>query len=76
MTYAVPILNSLINVTPKIQRCDGIQAIIVVPTRELAMQTHELFTKLNVSVVLISLTDLPIFFTVLPVDYYWSFMWG
>ncbi|KAL1488392.1 hypothetical protein ABEB36_014866 [Hypothenemus hampei] len=47
LTYAVPILNSLVNKTPKLQRTDGIQAIIVVPTRELALQTHELFGKIN-----------------------------
>ncbi|XP_066138089.1 probable ATP-dependent RNA helicase CG8611 [Euwallacea fornicatus] len=47
LTYIVPILNKLINIAPKLQRSDGIQAIIVVPTRELALQTHELFTKLN-----------------------------
>ncbi|CAG9764378.1 unnamed protein product [Ceutorhynchus assimilis] len=47
LTYAVPILNTLVNITPKLQRTDGVQAIVVVPTRELALQTHELFNKLN-----------------------------
>ncbi|XP_050308151.1 probable ATP-dependent RNA helicase CG8611 [Anthonomus grandis grandis] len=47
LTYAIPILNTLVNITPKLKRTDGIQAIIVVPTRELALQTHELFGKLN-----------------------------
>lgn len=49
LTYAVPILNQLVSRTPKLQRSDGVQAIVVVPTRELAQQTHELISKLNVS---------------------------
>lgn len=55
LTYAVPILNKLVNISPKIKRTDGIQAIVVVPTRELALQTHELFGKLNVSKFILSL---------------------
>lgn len=35
--------------TPKLKRQDGIQALVVVPTRELALQTHEIFNKINVS---------------------------
>ncbi|ERL88297.1 hypothetical protein D910_05684 [Dendroctonus ponderosae] len=47
LTYAVPILDQLVRRTPKLQRSDGVQAIVVVPTRELAQQTHELISKLN-----------------------------
>lgn len=49
LAYAVPILNTLLKITPKLTRQDGIQALIVVPTRELALQTHEIFSKVNVS---------------------------
>jgi ATP-dependent RNA helicase DDX31/DBP7 len=47
LAYAVPILNALQSINPRLQRQDGVQAIIVVPTRELALQTHELFGKIN-----------------------------
>ncbi|CAH1984200.1 unnamed protein product [Acanthoscelides obtectus] len=47
LAYAVPILDALQSITPRLQRSDGVQAIIIVPTRELAMQTHELFGKIN-----------------------------
>lgn len=49
LAYAVPILNALQSINPKVQRNDGVQAVIIVPTRELALQTHELFGKINVS---------------------------
>nr|CAI5870457.1 unnamed protein product [Callosobruchus analis] len=47
LAYAVPILDALQSITPRLQRSDGVQAIIIVPTRELALQTHELFGKIN-----------------------------
>ncbi|KAG5884409.1 hypothetical protein JTB14_007007 [Gonioctena quinquepunctata] len=47
LAYAVPILDALQSLNPRLQRSDGVQAIIVVPTRELALQTHELFGKIN-----------------------------
>ncbi|KAF7274293.1 hypothetical protein GWI33_013035 [Rhynchophorus ferrugineus] len=47
LVYAVPMLNRLVNINPKIQRSDGVQAIVVVPTRELVLQTVDLFKKLN-----------------------------
>ncbi|KAF2898441.1 hypothetical protein ILUMI_07734, partial [Ignelater luminosus] len=47
LTYAVPIIDALQGITPRLQRKDGVQAMIVVPTRELALQTHELFNKIN-----------------------------
>lgn len=50
LAYAVPILNALQSINPKLQRGDGVQAVIIVPTRELALQTDELFGKINVSI--------------------------
>nr|CAH7761989.1 unnamed protein product [Callosobruchus chinensis] len=47
LAYAVPILDALQSITPRLQRSHGVQAIIIVPTRELALQTHELFGKIN-----------------------------
>ncbi|CAH0552601.1 unnamed protein product [Brassicogethes aeneus] len=47
LAYAVPIVDALQSITPRIQRTNGVQAIVVVPTRELALQTHELFGKIN-----------------------------
>lgn len=34
------------NIQPKLTRADGIHALVIVPTRELAVQTYELFMKL------------------------------
>lgn len=48
LAYAVPIVDALQSINPRVKRQDGVQAIIVVPTRELALQTHEIFTKINV----------------------------
>ncbi|KAJ3641344.1 hypothetical protein Zmor_027856 [Zophobas morio] len=47
LAYAVPIIDALQSIIPRLQRQDGVQAIVVVPTRELALQTHELFGKIN-----------------------------
>lgn len=47
LAYAVPIIDALQGINPRIQRNNGVQAIIVVPTRELALQTHELLGKIN-----------------------------
>lgn len=47
LAYAVPIIDALQSIEPKIKRDAGVQAIIVVPTRELALQTHEIFSKIN-----------------------------
>uniref|UniRef100_R4G333 ATP-dependent RNA helicase n=1 Tax=Rhodnius prolixus TaxID=13249 RepID=R4G333_RHOPR len=46
LAYAVPILNFLQAVRPKISRRDGVKALVVLPTRELALQTYECFQKL------------------------------
>ncbi|KAF6198101.1 hypothetical protein GE061_007848 [Apolygus lucorum] len=46
LAYAIPIMHSLQAITPKLNRKDGVKALIVLPTRELALQTYECFTKL------------------------------
>ncbi|XP_046403874.1 probable ATP-dependent RNA helicase DDX31 [Ischnura elegans] len=46
LAYAVPLVEALHSKRPKILRSDGVMAIIVVPTRELALQTYEWFLKL------------------------------
>ncbi|XP_030379448.1 probable ATP-dependent RNA helicase CG8611 [Scaptodrosophila lebanonensis] len=46
LAYALPIVELLQAVTPKIKRADGVFAMVIVPTRELAIQTYELFQKL------------------------------
>ncbi|XP_039288781.1 probable ATP-dependent RNA helicase DDX31 [Nilaparvata lugens] len=46
LAYALPILHLLQQFEPKITRADGIKALVVIPTRELALQTYECFNKL------------------------------
>ena len=46
LAYALPIIEGLQAIRPKISRNDGIRVIVVIPTRELAVQTYELFIKL------------------------------
>ncbi|ESO92747.1 hypothetical protein LOTGIDRAFT_120211 [Lottia gigantea] len=45
LAYAVPIVQKLQSITPKIDRSHGPYAIVVVPTRELATQSYEVFMK-------------------------------
>ncbi|KAF2359479.1 Helicase C-terminal [Trinorchestia longiramus] len=40
LTYALPIVNALLAKTPRVDRSDGVLALVVVPTRELALQTY------------------------------------
>lgn len=47
LAYAVPIVNDLQSIIPRIKRMDGVLAVIVVPTRELCVQVHELFSQIN-----------------------------
>lgn len=47
LAYAVPIVESLQRVRPKLSRSDGIRAVVVLPTRELALQTYQCFAKLT-----------------------------
>lgn len=46
LCYALPIIEKLHLTIPRVSRTDGVQALIVVPTRELALQSYELFLKL------------------------------
>lgn len=46
LAYALPIVQQLQEIRPKLTRTDGIYALVIVPTRELAIQTLEVFTKL------------------------------
>lgn len=46
LAYALPIVQQLQEVRPQTSRTDGIFALIIVPTRELAIQTLEVFIKL------------------------------
>ncbi|OXU24684.1 hypothetical protein TSAR_005180 [Trichomalopsis sarcophagae] len=46
LAYALPIIETLQRVRPKLARDSGIKALVVVPTRELALQTYECFLKL------------------------------
>lgn len=47
LAYALPILHCLQEIRPKLTRADGVRAVVVVPTRELALQTYEWFEKLS-----------------------------
>ncbi|XP_041428036.1 DEAD-box helicase 31 L homeolog isoform X3 [Xenopus laevis] len=46
MAYGVPLVQALQGVTPKIQRSDGPYALVLVPTRELALQSFNTIQKL------------------------------
>ncbi|XP_011256836.2 probable ATP-dependent RNA helicase CG8611 [Camponotus floridanus] len=46
LAYALPIVELLHKIRPKLNRNSGLSALIVVPTRELALQTYECFIKL------------------------------
>jgi len=46
LAYALPIVELLHKIRPKLNRNSGLSALVVVPTRELALQTYECFIKL------------------------------
>ncbi|XP_017872405.1 PREDICTED: probable ATP-dependent RNA helicase CG8611 [Drosophila arizonae] len=46
LAYALPLVERLQSQLPRIKRTDGVVALVIVPTRELALQTYELFQKL------------------------------
>ncbi|XP_077942632.1 ATP-dependent DNA helicase DDX31 isoform X3 [Gasterosteus aculeatus] len=46
LSYAVPLVQSLQAAQQKVKRSDGPLAVVIVPTRELAQQTFQIFTKL------------------------------
>ena len=51
LTYAVPIIHRLMTQIPRITRNDGLLALVIVPTRELALQSYHWFEKLCKSCV-------------------------
>ncbi|XP_014664308.1 PREDICTED: probable ATP-dependent RNA helicase DDX31 [Priapulus caudatus] len=46
LSFVIPIVQELQSVRPKLQRSDGVHAIVLVPTRELALQCLEVFQSL------------------------------
>ncbi|EZA50827.1 probable ATP-dependent RNA helicase CG8611 [Ooceraea biroi] len=46
LAYALPIVELLHKIRPKLNRNSGLSALVIVPTRELALQTYECFIKL------------------------------
>ncbi|XP_017767100.1 PREDICTED: probable ATP-dependent RNA helicase CG8611 [Eufriesea mexicana] len=46
LAYALPIVECLHKIRPKLNRNSGLKALVVVPTRELSLQTYECFLKL------------------------------
>ncbi|KAG7202034.1 hypothetical protein KM043_004718 [Ampulex compressa] len=46
LSYALPIVELLQKIRPKLSRNSGLRALVVVPTRELVLQTYECFLKL------------------------------
>lgn len=46
LCYAVPLVQNLQSMQPKVSRSDGPLALVLVPTRELALQTFQTFQKL------------------------------
>ncbi|KAM4695736.1 ATP-dependent DNA helicase DDX31 [Rhinophrynus dorsalis] len=46
LAYGIPLVQALQGVTPKIQRSDGPYALVLVPTRELALQSFTTIQKL------------------------------
>lgn len=47
LAYVLPILNGLQSIRPKINRSQGVMVLVIVPTRELALQTYETFLGLS-----------------------------
>lgn len=46
LAYAIPIVQQLQAKMPRMKRTDGIKALVLVPTRELAIQTCQVFEQL------------------------------
>ncbi|TGZ66009.1 hypothetical protein CRM22_005556, partial [Opisthorchis felineus] len=47
LAYAVPLFHQLMSLEPPISRTDGTLALVILPTRELATQTFEVFQLLG-----------------------------
>ena len=81
LAYAIPIVQQLQAKIPRMKRTDGIKALVLVPTRELAIQTCQVFEQLcNVNIFKIFIT-LHIFiidkflFKGMCMDSCWLFNW-
>lgn len=46
ISYVAPIVNNLVLIEPQIKRDDGIFALVLLPTRELAAEVNEVFVRL------------------------------
>lgn len=46
LAYGIPMVQSLQAMQPKVKRSDGPLAVVIVPTRELALQSFQMFQKL------------------------------
>jgi ATP-dependent RNA helicase DDX31/DBP7 len=46
LAYALPLVELLHKIRPKLNRNDGLSALVILPTRELVLQTYEYFIKL------------------------------
>lgn len=46
LAYSIPIIEKLQSITPKIDRSSGVFALVIVPTRELVLQTYSWFSKI------------------------------
>ncbi|XP_042902622.1 ATP-dependent DNA helicase DDX31 isoform X2 [Parasteatoda tepidariorum] len=47
LAYAIPIIQKFQEMEPKIKRSDGVHALVITPTRELAIQSYETFSTLT-----------------------------
>lgn len=47
LAFAIPLVHDLHAVRPKLTRADGVQALVIAPSRELAIQIHETFLQLT-----------------------------
>uniref|UniRef100_A0A9J8CNN4 ATP-dependent RNA helicase n=1 Tax=Cyprinus carpio carpio TaxID=630221 RepID=A0A9J8CNN4_CYPCA len=46
LAYGIPVVQFLQGMQPKVKRSDGPLAVVIVPTRELALQSFQMFQKL------------------------------
>ena len=46
LAYVIPVVTLLCRRMPKVTRNDGVLAVIILPTRELAVQTYDCFYKI------------------------------
>nr|XP_039259215.1 probable ATP-dependent RNA helicase DDX31 [Styela clava] len=47
LAYAIPVIHRIQEIKPNIKRKDGPIAMVLVPTRELALQSYDVFSKLT-----------------------------